>query len=211
MVDDRTIEAPFSGHVGLTDVDPGERIQTSTAVTSLDNRSALLVRFVVPELLVSELAVGDQVAVSTWNSRRPKAFGEVVDIDSRVDPATRTFVAQARVDNEADALRPGQSFRIALEVLGDSYPVLPEVAVQWGADGAYVWTVRDDRAHRVPVEIIQRQGGQVSLAADLNENDLIVVEGIQRMRPGIEVEPELAAPAGDVGAAVQKSDGEGSG
>lgn len=204
-LDDRSIEAPFSGYVGITDVDPGDRIQPSTAITTLDNRSALLVRFQVPELLVGNLQTGDQVAIATWNSRRPAAYGEIVDLDSRVDPATRTFVARARVDNSDDRLRPGQSFRVTLEVLGSTYPVLPEVAVQWGADGAYVWTVADRQGRRVPVNIIQRLEGRVLVEGPLQEGELIVVEGIQRMRPGIEVEPELAVPAGDVGAAVQVS------
>lgn len=203
-LDERSVEAPFAGYVGISDVEVGDRIQTSTAITTLDNREALFVDFQVPEMLVGDLKLSDQVAVATWNNRRAAAFGEVVELGSRVDPATRTFTARALVENSNDRLRPGQSFRVALDVTGESYPVLPEVAVQWGADGAYAWTVEDNRGQRVPVEIIQRQQGQILVDGSLQEGDLIVVEGIQRMRPGIEVEPELATPAGDVGAHVER-------
>ncbi|MGQ9427067.1 efflux RND transporter periplasmic adaptor subunit [Gilvimarinus sp. F26214L] len=204
-LDDRSIEAPFDGYVGITDVDPGDRIQPSTAITTLDNRSALLVSFELPEMLVGTLRSGDQVAISTWNSRQPSAYGSIVDIDSRVDPTSRTFVARARVDNEGDRLRPGQSFRVALEVLGDNYLVVPEISVQWGADGAYVWSVVGKEGRRVPVNVIQRQQGVVLLDGPLARGDLIVVEGIQRMRPGIEVKPELAPPGGDVGATLSRN------
>jgi multidrug efflux pump subunit AcrA (membrane-fusion protein) len=70
---------------------------------------------------------------------------------------------------------------------GIAYPVIAETGVQWGADGAYIWRIVDGQARRVSVTIIQRQRGQVLVDADLGEGDLIVVEGIQRMREGIEV------------------------
>jgi membrane fusion protein, multidrug efflux system len=207
-LDYRSIKAPFSGHVGITDVDPGDRIQPSTAITTLDDRNALLVSFAVPELLVGRLRAGDAVAIATWNSREASAFGEIVTVDSRVDPTTRTFLARAQVNNSADALRPGQSFRVTLEILGDQYPVLPEVAVQWGADGAYIWSVADQQAQQVGVNIIQRQEGRVLVEGLvdglLKAGDWVVVEGIQRLRPGIAVEPSLASPASDVGATAER-------
>jgi membrane fusion protein, multidrug efflux system len=191
----RTIEAPFSGFVGITEVDPGDRVNPETMITTLDDRSALLVSFEVPEVLIGDLKVGDEVAVATWQSREPAAFGLIVDIGSRIDPATRTFVARAWVENESDRLRPGMSFRIALNIEGPPYAVIPETGVQWGADGAYIWSVVERRAHRVPVTIIQRQKGQILVDADLDEGDLVIVEGVQRVRQGINVSYEPASVA----------------
>jgi RND family efflux transporter MFP subunit len=194
-LDYRTIEAPFDGYVGITDVDPGDRINPDTAITTLDNRDSLLVSFNVPEALVGELRVGHEVSVETWNSREPTAVGHIVDIGSRIDPATRTFEARASVDNENDELRPGMSFRVSMSLEGIAYPVIAETAVQWGADGAYVWTVVDGQAHRVPVEIIQRQKGVILADADLDAGDLVVVEGIQRLRNGLDVSYEAPSLA----------------
>jgi membrane fusion protein, multidrug efflux system len=194
-LDDRSIEAPFSGHVGITDIDPGDRVNPETMITTLDNRSALLVSFDVPESLIGNLRVGDDVSVATWRSREPAAFGVIVDIGSRIDPASRTFVARAWVENETDILRPGMSFRVAVDLEGTPYPVIPETGVQWGADGAYIWSVAERRAHRVPVDIIQRQKGRVLVDGELAEGDLIVVEGVQRMREGVHVSYEPASLA----------------
>lgn len=194
-LDYRTIRAPFSGFVGITDVDPGDRINPDTEITTLDNRRALLVTFEVPEALIGELHVNDDVAISSWNSREPAGYGHIVDIGSRIDPVSRTFVARARVDNEADRLRPGMSFRVSMAVEGDRYPVIPETGVQWGADGAYIWSVVDGVARRIPVNVVQRQQGRVLVDADLPEGELIVVEGTQRMRQGIEVQYEPASLA----------------
>lgn len=194
-LDYRTIEAPFSGYVGITDIDPGDRVNPDTMLTTLDDRSALLVSFEVPEVLVGDLTVGDEVEVATWQSRQPTAYGVVVDIGSRIDPVTRTFVARAWVENEADELRPGMSFRVGLNLEGTPYPVIAETGVQWGADGAYVWSVEDRRARRVPVTIIQRQQGQILVDAELEEGDLIVIEGVQRVRDGVEVSYQPASLA----------------
>jgi RND family efflux transporter MFP subunit len=194
-LDYRSIEAPFSGYVGITDVDPGDRINPATMITTLDDRSALLVSFEAPESLIGSLKPGDEVAVATWHSREPTAFGIIVDIGSRIDPASRTFVARAWVENEADILRPGMSFRIAMDLEGTPYPVVPETGVQWGADGAYIWSVVERRAHRVPVTIIQRQQGQVLVDGELEEGELIIVEGVQRMREGLDVSYEPASVA----------------
>lgn len=196
-LDDRTIKAPFAGFVGLTEVDSGDRINPDTIITTLDDRSALLVSFEVPEMLIGELKPGGDVELATWNSRGKTFSGKVVEIGSRIDPNSRTFVARATVDNQSDELRPGMSFRVAIGVSGTAYPVVVETALQWGADGAYIWSVDDGIAQRIPVRIIQRQQGRVLVDADIEAGELIVVEGIQRVRDGAAVDIELVGPAGN--------------
>lgn len=196
-LDYRTVEAAFAGYVGITEVDAGDRIGPDTVITTLDDRSALLVTFEVPESLIAELLVGAGVSLSTWQRRDTVFSGEVVDIGSRIDPTTRTFVARARVENDADRLRPGMSFRVLIDIEGEAYPVIAETAVQWGADGAYIWSVVDGQARRIPVNIVQRNQGRVLVDAPLARGDLIVVEGVQRMRQGTAVEHKDVSLARD--------------
>lgn len=185
---DRSVRAPFAGRVGITQVDVGDRVSVDSEIASLDDRSALLVSFEVPEQFLGTLQVGDPVQVQTWTGSALHSEGRINDLGSRIDPVSRTFVARARVPNNDDRLRPGMSFRINLNLEGEPYPVVPEIAVQWGGDGAYVWGVNEGRAQRVAVEIVQRQGDQVLVAAELTEEDQVVVEGIQRMREDLPVE-----------------------
>jgi len=186
-LDDRSIEAPFEGFVGITEVDPGDRIGPDTAITTLDDRSVLLVSFDVPEILIDRLAVGDPISVTPWNNRNTQLQGRVGDIGSRIDPESRTFLARAYVENDDDRLRPGMSFRVVLELRGERYPKVPEVSVQWGGEGSFVWAVRDGKAASVLVDIVQRQAGQVLVDAALEAGEQVVVEGVQRMREGLEV------------------------
>ncbi len=189
---DRRIIAPFEGHVGLTDVDAGDRIQIDTPVTTLDHRQSLLVSFELPEVLLDRIAPGQSLNLQTWEQNAKTVAAEIVDIDSRVDPELRTFLVRAKADNSRDNLRPGMSFRVRLALQGDRHPELPEIAVQWGSDGAFVWTVTEGMANRIPVNIVQRKQGKVLVEGAIDAESIVIVEGIQRLRPGLAVKPNTA-------------------
>ncbi|MQX36653.1 efflux RND transporter periplasmic adaptor subunit [Roseospira navarrensis] len=195
---DRTVTAPFVGHVGLSDVDVGDRVTPDQPITTLDDRRALLVRFTLPETVLGRVSVDQPVEVTPWGPDKTPLTGRLVDIGSRVDPATRTVPLRARVGNADDRLRPGMSFAVALDLTGPARPRVPEIAVQWGAEGPFVWVVRGGTADREPVRIVQRQEGVTLVEGNLEDGEPVVVEGIQRMRPGIAVtlaDPPRAAAA----------------
>jgi RND family efflux transporter MFP subunit len=187
---DRMVRAPFDGHVGLTDIDIGDRIGPDDAITTLDDRSRLLVSFEVPELFLDRVEAGQPVRIATWAERDRPIEGRLVEVGSRIDESSRSFTVRAAVPNTEDRLRPGMSFAITLDLFGRRYPVVPEVAVQWSGDGAYLWVVRDNTAHRIQVRIVQRREGTAMVEAGLEAGEPVVVEGIQRMRDGLEVAPE---------------------
>lgn len=195
-LEDRFVLAPFGGRIGLTDIDVGDRIGPDTEIATLDDRSTLLIRFVVPEVLHGHIGVGDTVHVAPWSDAGEPVTGRVSDVDSRISERTRTFVARARIANPEDRLRPGMSFRITVDVDGHVYPEIPEIAIQWGGDGSYLWALTDGVARRVPAVIVQRQAGKMLVDADLRNGDLVVVEGLHRMRPGVQAETLPARPAG---------------
>ena len=153
----------------------------------MDDRTSLLVRFPVPEAFVGRLAPGDPIEIETWTVGRARASGTIVDVDSRIDPASRAFNARARVPNPDDSLRPGMSFRVGIDLIGDRWPVVPEVSLLWGADGAYVWVIEDGRAKRISVAVVQRVKGKVLVDGDLPAGAAVIAEGVQRMRANLPV------------------------
>jgi RND family efflux transporter MFP subunit len=201
----RTVRAPFAGRVGLTDIDPGARVTPDTAITQLDDRGTLYIDFPVPEEEFSSLRRGTKVEVQAFSERAPRQ-AEIVALDSRIDLDTRSFTARAALANEDDRLRPGMSFRVSFTSEGRSYPIVPEAAIVWGGDGAYLWVVEDGRAVRRPVAIVSRQEGFVLVDADLAEGSLIVGEGVQKVREGSPVEAGSSprSPSGGVVAATAR-------
>ena len=196
ILDDHAIKAPFSGFMGLTDVDPGAQITPSTAIASIDDRQMLYVTFDLPEVYYGQVKTGQAVALSTWSNNGPQYQAHVYSIDSRIDNQSRTFAVRAEVDNREDQLRPGMSFKVELSLSDGRYPAVPEVALQWGGDGAFVWAVIDGQSQRVSASVVQRQQGIVLVDAKLDDGALVVTEGIQRLRPGLKVkESENQNPA----------------
>lgn len=188
-LEDRYVLAPFSGRIGMTELDVGDRVDTSTEIAVLDDRSALLIRFEVPEAMHGRIAVGDPVGLALWSGESgPVGDGTIYDTGSRIDEATRTFVVRARIPNPDDRFRPGMSFRVTLDVEGPERASVPEVAIQWGGDGPFVWAVSNSVARRLPVSIVQRQASTVLLSGAFEQDDKVVTHGLHRMREGTKVE-----------------------
>jgi len=114
-------------------------------------------------------------------------MGTVRAVDNVVDPASRTLRVQGRVSNDDDRLRAGMALAVSLRFAGDRLIAVSPLAVQWAADGSYVWAVRDGMAQRVAVTIRQRDADRVLVTGDLAAGDIVVVEGVQSLRPGAEV------------------------
>ncbi len=184
---DRELRAPFDGHTGLTDIEPGARVDENTAVTTIDDRDSLRVRFRLAERYFGDLSRGDPVEMRPWSNLRQPVEGVIRRVDSRIDTDTGTFALEAEVPNPADRLRPGMRFRVDVTLPGPEHSGIPATALQWGDDGAYVWLIRDGRAERTSVNLVARDGDRVLVDGPLEPGDQVVSEGAQRMRPGIEV------------------------
>ncbi|MEN3952589.1 efflux RND transporter periplasmic adaptor subunit [Iodidimonas sp. SYSU 1G8] len=194
---DRTVRAPFTGHVGLSELDPGDRVDTSTEIAPFDDRAVILVDFAVPEAFIGEVTPGTPITAEPWTTDAAPRKGEVQHVGSRIDPVDRSFTVRAAFDNEDDLLRPGMSFRMIIEISGRAYPFIPEASIIWGGEGSYLWAVREGKAVRVPAVIVERREGRVLVDAALREGETVVVEGVQRLRDGTPVDiVDRPAPAG---------------
>jgi RND family efflux transporter MFP subunit len=199
---DRTIYAPFDGVVGLTQLDRGDRVDEGTTVTTLDDRSSILVEFTVPEDYSAGLRLGDRVTVKPWALPGREIEGITTALGSRIDKATRSLAVRAQIPNGDDSIRPGSSFEVQFGFTGGRYPRVREVAVSWSRDGAYLWRVADGKAEKVFVKLVRRERGRLLVDGPLREGDLIVVEGVQGLRPGQGVK---TAPWGRPGKAEKDS------
>ncbi|MGH6914468.1 MAG: efflux RND transporter periplasmic adaptor subunit [Geminicoccales bacterium] len=181
---DRTVVAPFDGVIGLSDIDVGDRVTEETLIATLDDRSSILVEFVVPEEYIGRIKLGGTVVVRPWMDREREMHGTISALDSRIDQATRSMRVQARIPNPSDAIRPGTAFDVRMSFVGRAYPCVREVAVSWSGDGAYLWRVVDGRADKVFVRLVRRDEGTILVDGPLAEGDRIVIEGVQGLRDG---------------------------
>lgn len=187
-VERRRVTAPIDGWVGLIGVDQGDRITAQDAIAVITDRAQVQIEFRVPERHVAQLDIGTPIAVAPLADRDRVMRGEIVALDNQIDRASRTLRVQGRIDNSEDRLRDGQAFAVTLTFTGEELPGVNPLSVQWSNEGSFVWVVRDDTAHRVPVTIRQRNRDLVLVDGDLAAGDLVVIEGVQSLREGASVE-----------------------
>ena len=187
-LDRRSITAPIEGIIGILPVEAGNYVTTDTVVATIDDRSRIKIDFYVPERFAANMVVGGRLKASPIARPEEVFDGTVSAVDNRVDDKSRTLLVQAEIPNDRDTLRAGMSFRISVEFPGDAYPSVDPLAIQWGTDGAFVWVIRDGRAKRTPVRIVQRNTESVLVAAEgIAPGDTVVTEGVHAVRDGAEV------------------------
>jgi RND family efflux transporter MFP subunit len=186
-LENRLLRAPFDGVSGLPEAEQGEWIDAGDEIAAFDDRSVILVEFELPEAFLARVRPGLEVGVRSPTAPGREYAGTVAVIDSRVSPTSRTARVRVSVPNADDALRPGASFTVRLDLPGESYPVVPELALQFARGSLHVWRVADGKAEQVEVSMIRRRAGHVLLEGGLEPGDAVVVEGTQRLSPGRDV------------------------
>ncbi|WP_371376761.1 efflux RND transporter periplasmic adaptor subunit [Thalassotalea aquiviva] len=195
-LDDRKVVAPFSGYVGLTAIEAGDRINTNTLITTIDDRKKLYINFALPESALGLVDDKTQVSVQPWNDRDKVFQAKLSQLDSRIDSDDRTLKVRAVLDNRADSFRPGLSFKVKMSAQGPEFPIVPEASLAWGATGAYVWMANEGKAQKIAVEIKQRLRGFILVEGELERGDNLIVEGIQGLREGAPIEPSSMVAEG---------------
>jgi membrane fusion protein, multidrug efflux system len=184
---DRLIRAPFSGLLGFREVSPGTLVTPSSTITSIDDISIIKLDFTVPETFLGAMKP-DATVIARSASYTDREFGGVVrTVGSRVDPITRAFTVRAHIPNADRALRPGMLLTVDVVMAERIALVVPENAVFQDQNRAYVYRLDGNVARETQIELGDRRFGFVEVKAGLEEGDLIVTEGIVKLRDGMPV------------------------
>jgi membrane fusion protein (multidrug efflux system) len=210
---DRLIQAPFSGLLGFRQVSPGTLVSPSTPITSIDDISLIKLDFTVPETFLGSMIEGSRVLAKSASYPGRVFEGIVRTVGSRIDPVTRAVTVRAHVPNEDRALRPGML--LTVEVLTSQHEalVVPEGSVFQVQNRAFVYAVDGNVAHQRQIEVGGRRFGVVEVLSGLQEGDIVVSEGIVKLRDGITVRyesneaaiSESSGPAEGVGSPKARS------
>ncbi|WP_407528788.1 efflux RND transporter periplasmic adaptor subunit [Methylobacterium oryzisoli] len=207
-LDYTTIRAPISGRLGTVRVTTGNLVKgnesTGTGLVTITQMKPLRATFSLPEreldLLRAALSRKEPttVRVSASGTDTVLATGRLSFVDSSVDQASGTVTAWALFPNEDERLWPGQYVRVEVDLGRRPNTVtVPQVAVQPGQDGSFVWVVRPDGiAERRSVEVLSASAGSTALTRGVAAGERVVVEGQVRVRHGQPVteRPQASAP-----------------
>ena len=187
---DRLILAPFGGLLGFRQVSPGTMVSPNTSITTIDDISTIKLDFTVPEAFLGAMTAGARVIAQSVSYPGRNFEGLVKTVGSRIDPITRAATVRAHVPNADHALRPGMLLTVQVLTTQHLALVVAESAVFQVQNRAYVYKVEDFVAHQQQVEVGGRHFGTAEVLSGLNDGDLIVVEGIVKLREGLKIRYE---------------------
>lgn len=195
---DTIIRASFDGKTGFRRVSLGSLVSPGTVITTLDDTSVIKLDFTVAETYLYALEKGLPVTAATAGLPGREFHGKVSQIDSRVDPVTRSIAVRAELPNPKGELRPGMFMTVKLQ--GEVAPALlvPENAIVPEQGRTFVFVVENGEATRREVKLGKRRPGVVEIVSGLQEHERVVIEGTQNLRDGgpvLEQEPQSRAQA----------------
>ncbi|MEO7052177.1 MAG: efflux RND transporter periplasmic adaptor subunit [Rhodanobacter sp.] len=217
QLDYTQIRSPIDGLAGIRAVDPGNVVNTSTAIVTLTQLHPINVMFTLPEQnldMVRRAAQGAQplqvTALDRVDAHPIASGGELKVIDNQIDTSTGTFRLKSEFSNEHNELWPGQFVNVQLLVnTVDGGLVIPSQAVQRGPDGDYVYQVQGDNTVKMQPIVVAGEVGDshVMVGSGIKAGEQVVTEGQFRLKPGSKVNPLKPGevPAAPTAAEMQKA------
>jgi membrane fusion protein (multidrug efflux system) len=193
----KTIRAPFSGILGIRQVNLGQYLSGGDAVVPLQSLHPIYVNFGVPQQDTGQVRIGRHVRITTGDLAGVEFAGRVTAIDSIVDEKTRNVQVQATLANPHGTLRPGMFVQTEV-MLGASRSVvaLPASAISYAPYGDSVFIVTDLKGpngqtyrgvRQQFVKLEGARGDQVAVVSGVRAGDEVVTSGVFKLRNGAAV------------------------
>jgi membrane fusion protein (multidrug efflux system) len=184
----KTIRAPFRARIGISDVHPGQYLNEGTLLTTLQGvDEAAHVDFAIPQAVAAQLQPGETVEILA-GTEQPVVTAEIVALDARVNPVTRSTTVRARVNDADKVPAPGASVRVRVPASAPVVAVsVPVSALRKGPSGDHVFIIKPDdqgklRAQLRPAQAGPVLGDQVLLLSGVGAGDQVAAHGSFKLR-----------------------------
>ena len=194
----KTIRAPFSGILGIRQVNLGQYLSAGQAIVSLQALSPIYVNFGVPQQTLSQMVIGHAVHVAKEDLPNSAFSGRVTAVDSVVNEATRNIQIQATLSNPEGKLRPGMFVQVEVPLgAARSVIALPASAINYAPYGDSVFVITDLKGpsgktyrgvQQQFVKVEGSHGDQVAIISGINPGDEVVTSGVFKLRNGAAVQ-----------------------
>ena len=188
---DGKIIAPFNGVLGfrgLTEDVLGS--SDGSIIITIDDSSIIYADLKIPEVFASVLEK-DLPVKAKFSAYKNKIYNGSVDmVSSRVNAETRSILTRIKIDNKNFDLIPGSLIETSIEYNSKKALGVPDTSLILEGERSYVYKVNDeDKAKKTEVRIGIRDSGFVEIILGLNNNDIIVAEGLKKVRPNGKINP----------------------
>ena len=187
------IVSPHAGRAGVINTPMGSVVQANvTVLATIVKVNPMAVSFNLPQRDLADFlaAVNGETKVkvtATLPEEKKPLFGKLQFVDNAVDSASGTVKLKAVFDNKDNKLWPGLFVNVGLTTKNiEDALVIPQAAIIQSVRGPIVYAVEDGKAVIKPIKVVQPAGPEAAVTG-VQENDVIVVDGKQNLRPGVKV------------------------
>ena len=184
------IIAPFSGVLGVRGITEDVLGSENSIIVTLDDSSEIYVDLKIPENFATVIKK-DLSVIAKFSGIKDKIYkGKIDGVASRINAETRSILTRVKIDYPDNELIPGSLLEITLSTNKRDSLSIPDTSIILEGNKAYVYKVsKDNIANRSEIQIGLRNDGKVEVTSGLNEGDIIVAEGLKKVRPNGKIKP----------------------
>jgi len=174
--------APFEGRLGIREITPGILGGEDSFIVTLDDIKIIKIDIKIPESFLG-LIKKDLKVEATTEAFKETFKGLLETVSARVDPTTRSILVQAKINNSELKIIPGMLINVGVILKEKNSLSIPEESVVQQGDKFKVYKIIDNKTvELVEVKVGSRNFGKVEILHGLNQDELIVREGISKVR-----------------------------
>ncbi|PVZ63870.1 efflux RND transporter periplasmic adaptor subunit [Pelagibaculum spongiae] len=196
----KQIHAPFSGEVGIRQVDLGDYLSPGSTIATLQDSSSLLVDFALPEKFLALLKLKQKVSIQVQAWPEKSFEGQITAIDAKVSATTRNISLRAELNNKEGELLPGMFANIKVTLdQNRQLMTVAQTSISYSSYGDTIWVLREEvvgegeeqqkslKAFPAFVQTGESRNGRISVIQGINAGDLVASSGQLKLYPGATV------------------------
>ena len=184
------IIAPFSGVLGYTGLTEDILVSNNIFIITLDDNSTIYSDIKIPENYSASIKKGLPVEVKLSSFKDKVFLGEVDFVSSRINADTRSLLSRIKIDNANLELISGSLLEVSVKFNLRNSLSVPDTSVMVEGDKSFVYKINDENiANKTEIKTGLRVDKNIEIISGLNEGDIVVAEGLKKVRPRGKIKP----------------------
>ena len=184
------IIAPFSGVLGYTGLTEDILVSNNIFIITLDDNSTIYSDIKIPENYSASIKKGLPVEVKLSSFKNKVFLGEVDFVSSRINADTRSLLSRIKIDNANLELISGSLLEVSVKFNLRNSLSVPDTSVMVEGDKSFVYKINDENiANKTEIKTGLRVNKNIEIISGLNEGDIVVAEGLKKVRPRGKIKP----------------------
>ena len=184
------ILAPFDGVLGYTGLTEDILVSNNIFIITLDDNSTIYSDIKIPENYSASIKKGLPVEIKISSYRNKTFQGEIDFVSSRINADTRSLLSRIKVQNKNFELISGSLLEVSVKFNLRNSLGIPDTSVMVEGDKSFVYKINDKNiVDKVEVSTGIRSNKNIEIITGLEEGDIIVAEGLKKVRPRGKIKP----------------------